>query len=198
MIPTHIDVLLASASPRRQELLSNMGIVFSIVKHRADETFPPELPPSEVAEYIANQKADSLSESLRQNQLLIASDTVVCLDDTILGKPNNEEEATAMLRRLSEKSHLVYTGVSLRLNNRSLSFTEETTVYLNAMTEGEINRYVRSAEPYDKAGGYAIQEWVGIAKIERIEGSYTNVVGLPTAQLHKTIKTFVDELNEMS
>ncbi len=195
MIPSNIEVFLASNSPRRKELLSDLGVVFSVIQHRAEETWPTHLPPSEVAEFIANKKANSIN-ALQYNQLLIASDTVVCLGGDVLGKPTNEDEAVAMLKALSGNVHHVYTGVALRFNDQLMSFTEKTTVFMNPLNNDEIKRYVRSAEPFDKAGGYAIQEWIGTAKIVRIEGSYTNVVGLPTAQLYQHILTFINRQND--
>lgn len=192
MIPSHIDVFLASNSPRRHELLSALGIVFQVISHRADEHWPTDLSPEQVAEHIAQAKADSLRDTLSTNQLLIASDTVVSIDGEILGKPESEKDAQHMLRQLSGRSHSVYTAVSMLLNGKTKSFTEETIVHMNSMSEEEIQGYVRIAEPFDKAGGYAIQEWVGLAKIERIEGSYANVVGLPTARLYRELTGFTN------
>lgn len=191
MIPSHIEVLLASNSPRRHELLSRLGIVYRVVNHRADEQWPDDTPTEYIAEWIANAKSESLVDVLADNQLLITADTVVCLGDKVLGKPANEEEAVHMLRQLSDKTHTVYTGVCLRLDGKQYAFTEATQVTFYPLSEEAIHFYVKSAKPFDKAGAYGIQEWIGETHIMHIQGSYNNVVGLPTSRLFHELNTFL-------
>lgn len=191
MIPSHIEVLLASNSPRRHELLSSLGIVYRVVNHRADEQWPDDTPTEHIAEWIAKAKSDSLIELLDNNQLLITADTVVCMDNKVLGKPKSEEDAVNMLLQLSDNEHIVYTGVCLYVNGIQHAFTEATKVIFYPLSSEVINFYIKSAEPFDKAGAYGIQEWIGHTHIKRIEGSYNNVVGLPTSRLYQELISFI-------
>lgn len=191
MIPTHVEVLLASNSPRRHELLSRLGMDYRVVQHRADEQWPQDTPTEHIAEWIAQAKSDSLADGLHDNALLITADTVVCLQDRVLGKPSNEEEAADMLRQLSDNIHTVYTGVCLRLGDKQHAFTESTVVTFYPLSDEVIEFYIKHAEPFDKAGAYGIQEWIGDTHIKHIQGSYNNVVGLPTARLYHELNTFL-------
>jgi len=183
-------IILASKSPRRQELLALMGLDFSVVLKEVDESFPAELNPSEIAVYIAEKKAEAFDESLNQNELVLTADTIVCIENTILGKPDNEEHAFDMLSLLSGKKHEVITGVAFLQNHRLYSFYETTGVYFRKLSEQQINYYIQTCKPYDKAGSYGIQEWIGLIGIERIVGSYTNVVGLPTQRVYQELEKF--------
>ncbi|MDO4462074.1 MAG: Maf family nucleotide pyrophosphatase [Bacteroidia bacterium] len=185
------NILLASNSPRRQELLAQMGVKFSvIVKQGIDESFPVDLPAENVPEYLANKKAKAYISDLKDNDLLITSDTVVVSDGKIIGKPHSEDEAREMISSLSGRAHTVYTGVAIYTTTKSISFTCDTKVYMSAMTDELINYYVEKYKPLDKAGAYGIQEWIGLTSIHRIEGSFQNVMGLPTQRLFDELSKF--------
>jgi len=182
-------LLLASKSPRRRELLSLLGFPLEIVDVDVDEHIATPLPASEVAEHLARRKADAYGASrLADGDVLVTADTVVAHRDEILGKPHTREEAIRMLQSLSGDTHTVYTGVSLRSNRESLSFTESTRVCFNALSTEDIEYYVDNYRPYDKAGAYGIQEWIGMIGIRAIEGCYYNVVGLPVATLYDKLR----------
>lgn len=178
------QVILASKSPRRQALLREMGFRFSVDAKDIDESFPPYLAPAEAAEHIAAQKAKAY-QGIKENQLIITADTIVCHEGMILGKPKDEQEAFRMLSSFSGSSHQVITAVALRTKDDFKVFHEVTTVFFRQLQPEEIDHYIRLCQPYDKAGAYGIQEWIGAVAIERIEGDYNNVVGLPTARLYK-------------
>lgn len=180
-------IILASKSPRRQELLKEMGINFRIALKEVDESYPEHLPPHEVAVYIAEKKAQAFDESLNQDEIVLTADTIVCIDGKILGKPQGVEEAFEMLSLLSGKKHEVVTGVALLQNHQLHSFFELTEVYFSAISEDQIWHYIKTCKPFDKAGSYGIQEWPGLVAIERINGSYSNVVGLPTHRVYQEL-----------
>lgn len=184
-------IILASKSPRRQELLKLMGLDFNVVLKEVDESFPSELNPAEIAVHIAENKAKAFDESLNQNELVLTADTIVCIENAILGKPENEEHAFAMLSSLSGKKHEVITGVAFLQNHRLYSFHETTEVYFRTLSAEQINYYIKTCKPYDKAGSYGIQEWIGLVGIEKIIGSYTNVVGLPTHRVYQELGKFI-------
>ncbi len=184
-------IILASKSPRRQELLKLMGVDFKIVLKEVDESYPEGLRPAEIAVYIAEKKAKAFDESLNENEVVLTADTIVCIDDLILGKPENEEHACEMLSILSGKKHEVITGVALLQNERLHSFYEVSDVYFTELSPQQIRHYVQTCKPFDKAGSYGIQEWAGLVAIEKIVGSYTNVVGLPTHRVYKELKEFI-------
>lgn len=181
--------ILASKSPRRQELLKQMGLDFRVVLKDVDESYPEGLNPAETALYIAEKKADAFSD-FERDEAIITADTIVCIEDTILGKPQNSEEAFEMLSLLSGRKHEVITGVCLRGHTRKRSFYERTEVYFNTLSHSEINYYIENYKPFDKAGAYGIQEWIGLTGINKIIGSYSNVVGLPTQRLYEELKAF--------
>jgi septum formation protein len=160
-----MKVILFSKSPRRQELLSLMGIDFKVVTKEVDESYEEGLSPDEVAKYIAEKKAHAFDDELK-DEILITADTIVSIDGEILGKPTDEADAKRMLQKLSGKTHQVYTGVVFR-----------------TITNEEIEFYISEYKPYDKAGAYGIQEWIGLTCVTSINGSYTNVMGLPTEKL---------------
>jgi septum formation protein len=181
------QIILASKSPRRQELLSEMGIDFRVVSKDVDESYPEGLSPAEIAVYISERKARAFDESL-EDEIVITADTIVSIDGHILGKPEGEEHAFEMLSLLSGKKHEVITGVSLLKAHHLYSFYEKTEVYFHELSAQQIKHYIHHYKPFDKAGAYGIQEWIGMVAIERIVGSYTNVVGLPTHRLFQELE----------
>lgn len=184
-------LLLASQSPRRQELLAKLGYPIEIVKNKVDEHVSPDVPADRVAEHLARRKALAgyPVSHLADDEVLVTADTVVVLDGRVLGKPASHEEASAMLHSLSGRSHEVYTGVGLTTRNESChSFTEKTTVHFRPLEDKEIEYYIDHYRPYDKAGAYGIQEWIGMVGVSRIEGCYYNVMGLPVARLYEELK----------
>ncbi len=182
-------VVLASNSPRRQSLLREMGVTFTVVPSQGEEVFSPELPVTEVAEFLAKQKADWFTD-FRHNQLYITADTIVLLENEILGKPQNSVEAENMLSKLSGKKHQVITGVCIRSKTKEITFKSTTEVTFKKLTPEIISHYIEAYKPFDKAGSYGIQEWIGMVGIEKIDGSYFNVVGLPTSTLFDQLKLF--------
>ena len=184
-------LLLASQSPRRQELLAKLGYPIEIVKNKVDEHVSPDVPADRVAEHLARRKALAgyPVSHLADDEVLVTADTVVVLDGRVLGKPASHEEASAMLHSLSGRSHEVYTGVGLTTRHESChSFTEKTTVHFRPLEDKEIEYYIDHYHPYDKAGAYGIQEWIGMVGVSRIEGCYYNVMGLPVARLYEELK----------
>jgi len=183
-------IILATNSPRRKELLTQLGIPFEVRSKEIDESYPKSFRPEAVAVYVAEKKANSFLETLT-DELLIAADTIVSIEDEIFGKPKNIDEAKMMLRKLSGKPHEVITGVALLYMQKIYSFYEKTTVHFKELTDAEIEYYIKEYKPFDKAGAYGIQEWIGMIGVTRIEGSYNNVVGLPTARLYHEIGSFL-------
>lgn len=182
-------LLLASKSPRRRELLSHIGFPIEIVSVDVDEHLAEPLHVDKVAEYLACRKADAFPlEKLLDGDILVTADTVVALDGNALGKPKDRDEAVKMLQSLSGRSHIVYTGVCLQSNHHRETFTEATEVSFRHLTDSEIDYYVDTYRPYDKAGAYGIQEWIGMIGIDGIKGCYYNVMGLPVARLYDTLK----------
>lgn len=182
-------VILASASPRRHELLSGLGIDFEVrVLPNIDESYPEGMTGVEIAQAISRKKAQAYRDTLQEGELIITADTVVYFDGQVLGKPTDEEDAKRMLRKLSGRVHQVITGVTLLTQEREHSFVSVSNVTFSPITEEEIDYYVRHFHPLDKAGAYGIQEWIGFIGVERIEGSYFNVMGLPVQRLYQELK----------
>ncbi len=179
-------IILASKSPRRQELLKLMDLEFRIVLKDVDESYPAELSPEEIAVYIAKKKAEAFDETLT-NEIVVTADTIVCIDDQILGKPESPAHAIQMLQLLSGRMHRVITGVCLLYKHQYHTFYDVSEVFFGKLTDDEITIYVNKYQPMDKAGSYGIQERIGLIGIERINGSYTNVVGLPTEKLYREL-----------
>lgn len=179
-------IILASKSPRRQELLRLMDVDYRIVLKEVDESYPENLSPVEIAVYIAEKKAKAFDEFVK-DEIVLTADTIVNVGAHILGKPENNEHAIAMLQMLSGKVHQVITGVCLLHKHQYNLFHDISEVFFRKLTIEEIRFYVEKYQPLDKAGAYGIQEWIGITGIERINGSYTNVVGLPTEKLHQQL-----------
>lgn len=171
-------------------MLKELGLTFTVVSRDVDESFPPHLQRQEVALFLAQKKCDAFEEDLKPDTLLITADTIVCLDDMVLNKPENHEDAKRMLRLLSGRKHEVITGVCLKTKEKSCLFHASTDVYFKTLSEEEIDYYLNSYKPYDKAGAYGVQEWIGLIGLERIDGSYHNVMGLPVQDLYKNLTTF--------
>ncbi|MBK3519884.1 Maf family nucleotide pyrophosphatase [Carboxylicivirga marina] len=185
-------VILASQSPRRKELLSQLQIPFDIlIKEEVKELFPDDMPAEEVPVFLAQQKARPYKDDCALDDILvITADTIVCCDHHILGKPSDREEAVAMLQMLSGKEHEVITGVALTTSEKQKTFTVSSKVFFKELSADEIDFYIDHYKPFDKAGAYGIQEWIGMIGIERIEGSYFNVVGLPVQRLYTELRNF--------
>lgn len=185
------DIVLASASPRRHALLKELGIEFRVEVRTVDETYPADLSEEEIAIFLSQLKADSFSgESFTNNELIITADTIVCLDGSVLGKPNTHEEAFSILSALSGKKHRVITGMCIKSSDRQVNFAVNTYVYFKELSADEINYYIDRYKPFDKAGAYGIQEWIGYIGIEKIEGSFYNVMGLPVFRLYEELLKF--------
>ncbi len=179
-------IILASKSPRRQELLKLMDVDFKVVLKEVDESYPAGLTPAEIAVYIAEKKAKAYDEALG-DEIVLTADTIVCIDDKILGKPETEAHAVEMLQTLSGRVHRVITGVCILYKHQYNKFFDVSEVFFRKLADEEIKTYVTQYKPFDKAGAYGIQEWIGLTGIERINGSYTNVVGLPTEKLYQQL-----------
>jgi septum formation protein len=171
-------LILASSSPRRQYLMKEAGFNFTVEKPDVEESFPEEMPVSQVAKYLALKKAEYFRPNM-QDEIVVTADTVVILGDKILNKPHDRNEAIDMLTLLSGKTHLVMTGVCIVSKEREMSFDDTTEVSFKTLTQKEIEFYVDHYKPYDKAGAYGAQDWIGMVAIEKITGSYFNVMGLP-------------------
>ncbi len=180
-------VILASKSQRRQELLRAIGIEFIVSTKDTDESFPDTLPLKDVALFIAKKKAEAFRHEITE-QILITADTVVIKNDRILGKPATENEARTMLKSLSNGPHHVTTGVCIMFNDQIILFDDTTEVHFNKLSREEIDFYIKNYAPFDKAGAYGIQEWVGMIAIEKIIGSYFTVVGLPVHKVYAKLK----------
>lgn len=193
------NLILASASPRRRELLANSGLKFTLAeKFNCPEEFSEELAVEEVAAHLALRKSHAYPKELRQNDILLTADTVVIVDNTILGKPANREEAIKMLSTLSGRTHSVVTGVALRMTDRTHFFSVSSSVSFRELEEEEIIYYIDTFKPYDKAGAYGIQEWIGYVAIESIEGSFFNVMGLPIQRLYVELEEFINRYLRLS
>lgn len=182
-------IILASGSPRRKELLSGIGIDYEVkLLPDIDESYPQSLTGEEIPIFIAKEKAAAYQQQMKSDELIITADTIVWIDNKVLGKPRSEEEAKAMLRLLSGKTHQVITGVCLTTTNFQRSFATTSEVTFTTLSETEIEHYVNDYHPMDKAGAYGIQEWIGYIGVESIKGSYFNVMGLPVQRLYRELK----------
>lgn len=182
-------LLLASHSPRRRELLGLIEPDFDIARmHEIDESFPSDLHADQIPVFLSKAKAEAFRDQLHQGEILITADTMVICDDNVLGKPHSRTEALEMLKILSGKTHHVITGVTLTSLKKTISFSETTEVTFDHLTDKEIEWYVDNYRPYDKAGAYGIQEWIGCIGISEIKGCFYNVMGLPLHSLHKALE----------
>jgi len=179
MINPNHKIILGSQSPRRKELLAGLDVSFDIRIANIVEDFPADLAIPEIAEFIAKKKLDELFKTAKKNELIICSDTIVVLNEEILGKPIDRQEAKEMLRKLSGNTHVVITGVAMGDNTKQISFSDQTAVTFKILSETEIDYYLDNYKPYDKAGSYGVQEWIGMMGITKMEGSYFTVMGLP-------------------
>ncbi len=185
------NIVLASASPRRRELLGMLDVEFTVATGiDVDETYPANLDPTEVPLFLSRLKADAYKAAMQPDDLIITADTVVIIDGRVIGKPDSPEQAKEMIRSLSGRTHTVVSGVTVTTSRRQESFSVATTVMFSHLTDQEIDYYIAKYRPMDKAGAYGIQEWIGAAGIEGIDGSYYNVMGLPVNRLYHLLKTF--------
>jgi septum formation protein len=193
MIPDNIKgykILLASQSPRRRELLKELGLKFEVCSADIDESYPDDMPHDVVPVYLAEKKADFYKNKIEDKQIIITSDTIVSVEEMILGKPSDYHEAYEMLKSLSGKWHKVATGVCIFSKTKKVTFNSITNVRFKVLTHEEIDFYITNFKPFDKAGAYGIQEWIGYIAVEEIEGSYFNVIGLPVQRLYEELCIF--------
>lgn len=186
----NFQLILGSGSPRRKEILELAGIRFKVMKSEVEEVFPKHLSKEEIPQYLSKLKADDLRGKLSENQILLTADTLVFCENEVLGKPKDRNEAIAFLKKLSGKSHEVIGAYCLTSKAHQVCFTDTTKVFFKKLGEAEILYYVDTHKPYDKAGAYAIQEWIGLIGITKIEGSYFNVVGLAMDKVYAQLNAF--------
>ncbi len=184
-------IILASKSPRRSFLMEQAGYTFEVKTKDTNEDFPEEMDADLVAEYIAHKKAEDAREFITNDEIVMTADTIVVHDGVIFGKPESRKDALRIVEILAGSMHKVITGVCFISKNQIKSFSDCTEVYINEMTNKEIQDYVDNFKPFDKAGAYAIQEWIGMCKIGRINGSYTNVMGLPMSRVYEELGLFI-------
>lgn len=191
MVDCRYRIILASNSPRRKELLAGLDIPFEVrVLDGIDESYPITLPTKEIACFISKKKADAYQQTMAADELIITADTIVVLGQEVMGKPKDAVEAKRMLHELSGKTHQVITGVCLTTRERQQSFSVETDVTFKVLTDVEIDYYISHYRPFDKAGAYGIQEWIGHVGVTGMNGSYFNVMGLPVQRIYEALKAF--------
>lgn len=183
-------IILASQSPRRSQLLEEAGFKFEVKTVPVIESYPVDLPIEDVAAYLARKKANESISLLKKNQILLAADSIVILGDKIYGKPDDAEDAKRILSALSGNVHKVITGVCLKDKEKEVSFSGVSKVFMSKLSEDEIDYYIKTFKPFDKAGAYGIQEWIGLCKIRRIEGTYANIMGLPVNLVYRELMNF--------
>jgi septum formation protein len=183
-------IILASASPRRKQLLEWAEIEFEVMPSDSDELIPDNVQVSEIPVFLASQKAAIIRKQVGGGKIILAADTIVVLDQQLLGKPQDEADAFRMLSLLSGRTHEVITGVSLTSDKKEILFAETTRVRFHKLSPGEIEHYINNYKPYDKAGAYAIQEWIGVTGIHSIDGDFYNVMGLPVSRVLQELKSF--------
>lgn len=190
------NIVLASKSPRRKELIKGLDINYTVADgYDVDESIDPKIEINKVAKYLSDKKAREYPFELTQSDIILTSDTIVIVGDKILGKPKDKQEAFDMLKSLSAREHKVVTAVTLRNLEQYYTFDEITTVFFAELSDEDIYYYIDNYSPYDKAGSYGIQEWIGYVAIERIEGSFYNVMGLPVCRLYKELKQFINKIS---
>jgi septum formation protein len=183
-------IKLASKSPRRQQLLEGIGLKFEVWSKEVDESYPEHLQREEIPVYLASKKADAFRDELDQHDLLITADTIVWIDGQVLNKPEDRSDAIRMIELLNGNTHDVYTGVSIASIKKSEIIWDRTRVHFATLTSAEIEHYIDNYSPFDKAGSYGAQDWIGLIAIDRLEGSYFNVMGLPVHKVYQALKTF--------
>lgn len=188
-------IILASGSPRRKEIFQILGFDFEVKTKETKEEYPADLPKEKVSEFLAELKAKAFENEVLEDEklIVITSDTTVVIDGEILGKPSGREGAIEMLKKLSGKKHTVYSGVCIKNKRKTVTFTAFTDVWFRPLSDEEIVFYVDNYKPFDKAGAYAVQEWIGAAAISRIEGSYYNVMGLPSKMVYTELEKFLSD-----
>lgn len=184
------SIILGSQSPRRKELFAGLNLPFSVEVREVDESFPASMSVMDVPEYLAVLKSEPFKADFKKNSLLVTADTIVLIEDQVLGKPFDYKHAFEMLNLLSGKKHVVITGVCITSADKQVTFRDHTDVWFKTLTTEEIDYYLTHYKPYDKAGSYGVQEWIGYVAIEKIEGSYFNVMGLPIQRLYQELLTF--------
>lgn len=188
-VTDRFNIILASKSPRRRQLLRDAGFEFTLAdSFEVEEIYPESLPAEEVAEFLSNLKGDAYPNALKEKDVLITSDTVVVVEGEVMGKPADYDDAFRMIRKLSGKMHKVITAVCIRTASSKHSFSDECDVFFDELTDEEIDFYIRHYKPYDKAGAYGIQEWIGYIGISRIEGSFFTVMGFPIHRVYQELK----------
>lgn len=187
---SNYSIILGSQSPRRKELFAGLNLPFRVEVREIAENFPAEMSAFEAPEFLAIQKAVPFKDDFKKNDLLITSDTIVLIDNQILGKPFDYKHAFEMLQLLSGRKHMVITGVCITTANKQVTFSDRTDVFFKSLSPDEIDYYLTHYQPYDKAGSYGVQEWIGYVAIEKIEGSYFNVMGLPIQRLYEELLKF--------
>lgn len=187
-------IILASKSPRRRQLLEWAEVPFDVIVKDTDEMYPSSLPIEQVPVYIARNKALAVKAELSHNRLILAADTIVVLKNKVIGKPADREDAVNTLKELSGQTHLVITGVVLMKDDEEIAFADITEVEFHFLTDAQIDYYVDHYHPFDKAGAYAIQEWVGVVGIKRVQGDFYNVMGLPVSRVVKALTQFENEV----
>jgi septum formation protein len=186
------DIILGSGSPRRKYLLEEMGLDFRVmVNHSLEETWPEGLSSQEIPVYLASLKAEHILEDVPEDSLLITADTIVWMDGEVINKPADRSDAFRMLKQLSGNMHEVLTGVCFRMTSRTHTFCASSLVWFAELSDDEINFYIDHYKPFDKAGAYGIQDWIGYIGVEKIEGSYFNVMGLPLQRMYHELKDFL-------
>lgn len=183
-------VKLASKSPRRQQLLQGLGLTFDVWSKEVDESYPDHLQQEEIPLYLASKKADAFREELQDGDVLITADTIVWIDGQVLNKPEDRDDAIRMIGLINGNTHDVYTGVSIVSNEKSELLWDRTRVHFARLTAEEIEHYIDNYSPFDKAGSYGAQDWIGLVAIDRLEGSYFNVMGLPVHKVYQALKSF--------
>lgn len=191
MVAKDYKIILASNSPRRKELLAGIDVQFEVrVIQDIDESYPADLPTKDIAEYISHKKAAVYQQQMAPDELIITADTIVVLGDEVMGKPHDEADARRMLGELSGQTHQVITGVTLTTIQKQISFSVETDVTFKQLSDSEIGYYVSHYKPFDKAGAYGIQEWIGHIGVTGLQGSYFNVMGLPVQRIYEALRQF--------
>ena len=183
-------IILASKSPRRKQLLEEAGFQFEIRTREIEESYPSTISSEKVAEYLAEKKAKGVEDFIENDEIILTSDTTVVLGNTIFGKPKDLDDAYNILKQLSGKEHLVITGVCLLSKNKKRVFSGISKVYFDDLSDTEIYYYINKFKPFDKAGAYAIQEWIGLCKIKKIEGTFSNIMGLPMPEVYHELTNF--------
>lgn len=188
-----VKIILCSQSPRRRSLIEGLGFAVEITSVDVNEDFEPGIPVDQVAKSLSERKSLAYKNGHKENEVLLTADTLVSVEGEILAKPENEDEALSMLKKLNGNQHQVSTGFCLRNHLKTESFVESTQVFFNKLSEAELLWYIRNHEPYDKAGSYGIQEWIGYVGIQKVHGDFFNVIGLPLQRVYKELRSFLKE-----